>query len=503
MLVGKRCRLFFVVIILQVYALYAADKCNPFFAMGTGIVDKNHTTPEAQAKMLKELGYAGCSVDAGEGVSDMLQALDNQNLKLFALYAGIQLKEGKTTYEEQLQDNIKLLKDRKTIIWLYVAGTRPDEPALETDSPVVAAIREIAALAQQSGLKVALYPHSGFYMDRMTDAVRLVKESSMDNVGVTFNLCHWLKVEGDGNLEAVLETAMPYLYLVTVNGADSDGEDWKTLIQTLDSGTFNIDGLLWALRVRNFSAPIGLQHYGIEGDAAQNLEKSMNGWNILCEKIEQNTIEILSSTAALDSWQPPIGDWLVVGNSYQDRSDTGRLAWEAGAKAVVNGENGNTCHLFSKHEHGDVQAHIEFMVPKGSNSGVYFQGRYEIQVFDSWGVQNPQHSDCGGIYQRWVEAENRGFEGRPPRVNAAGKPGEWQSFDVLFRAPRFDTNGQKIANALFVKVIHNGIVIHENQEVTGPTRAAAFDDEQPLGPLMLQGDHGPVAYRNIFIRSLR
>ena len=73
---------------------------------------------------------------------------------------------------------------------------------------------------------------------------------------------------------------------------------------------------------------------------------------------------------------------------------------------------------------------------------------------------------------------------------------------MVFRAPRFDAGGKKTANARFVKVVHNGQVIHENVEVTGPTRAAAFNDEKPHGPLMLQGDHGPVAYRNPWIKPL-
>jgi hypothetical protein len=169
---------------------------------------------------------------------------------------------------------------------------------------------------------------------------------------------------------------------------------------------------------------------------------------------------------------------------------------------MVNGPIGRTSNLMSEVEFGDVEAHVEFMVPKGSNSGVYFQGRYEIQVFDSWGVSEPKFSDCGGIYQRYDEEQKRGWEGRAPRVNASKAPGEWQTFDIVFRAPRFDAAGRKTADALFVKVTQNGIVIHENVEVTGPTRAAAFRDEKPLGPLMLQGDHGPVAYRNVRIRPV-
>jgi hypothetical protein len=154
-------------------------------------------------------------------------------------------------------------------------------------------------------------------------------------------------------------------------------------------------------------------------------------------------------------------------------------------------------------EHGDVEAQVEFCVPKNSNSGIYFMGRYEIQVLDSWGVEKPKSGDCGGIYERWKD--NQGYEGHPPRVNASKPPGEWQTFEVIFRAPRFDASGKKIQNARFIKVVHNGQVVHENVEVTGPTRAATYENvpEKSLGPIMLQGDHGPVAYRNITLKPLQ
>jgi 3-keto-disaccharide hydrolase len=200
------------------------------------------------------------------------------------------------------------------------------------------------------------------------------------------------------------------------------------------------------------------------------------------------------------TWRDNDGNWIIVGQAKMDPADPKRIATNPGQGVLVNGLVGRTKNIFSKLEHADVEAHVEFMVPRGSNSGVYFQGRYEVQVLDSWGVKKPKHSDCGGIYQRW--ANGRGFEGHPPKVNASLKPGEWQTFDVVFLAPRFDAQGNKTANAKFVKVIHNGKVVHENVEVTGPTRAAAFADEKPLGPLMLQGDHGPVAYRNIQIKPL-
>lgn len=209
------------------------------------------------------------------------------------------------------------------------------------------------------------------------------------------------------------------------------------------------------------------------------------------------TIE-LPMSAGLESFREPLGKWHAVGTASMDPVRQQRITTEPGEGVIFN--QGRTSNLLTKMEHGDVELHIEFMVPQKSNSGVYFQGRYEIQVFDSWGVEEPQHSDCGGIYQRWVDG--KGFDGHPPRSNASRKPGEWQTLDVVFRAPRFDAEGNKSANARFVSVIHNGIVVHENVELTGPTRSATFNDEKPLGPLMLQGDHGPVVYRNIRLKPL-
>ena len=214
---------------------------------------------------------------------------------------------------------------------------------------------------------------------------------------------------------------------------------------------------------------------------------------------EQPWIELLKS-GDLSAWRAPTGEWRVAGNVAKNPQDERRLAIQDGSGIVVNGDKGRTNNLLTKQEFGDIEAHVEFMVPAKSNSGVYFMGRYELQVYDSFGVAKDQYPgiECGGIYPRWVN--NQRLEGHSPRVNASLPPGQWQTFDVTFRAPRFDTSGKKVKNAVFVRVVHNGQVIHENVEVTGPTRAASFNDEKPTGPLMLQADHGPVAYRNLRIR---
>ena len=203
----------------------------------------------------------------------------------------------------------------------------------------------------------------------------------------------------------------------------------------------------------------------------------------------------------LSGWKKPTGDWQTAHSVSLDSANNKKFAIEPGPGVLVNGPKGTTSNLLTEMEHGDVEAHVEFVVPKASNSGVYFMGRYEIQVLDSWGVKQLKYGDCGGVYGSCSDPKPD-FKGRPPSVNASKPPGEWQTFDIIFRAPRFDANGKKTENAKFIKVVHNGTVIHENVEVPRPTCAAHWLDEKPKGPLMLQGDHGPVAYRNLTLKPL-
>jgi hypothetical protein len=180
-----------------------------------------------------------------------------------------------------------------------------------------------------------------------------------------------------------------------------------------------------------------------------------------------------------------------------------RLAGQPAPSGVMmNSPQGKTNNLVTEWKHGDIELYAEFMIAKGGNSGVYLQGLYEIQIFDSFGATEPMKtSDGGGIYHRWIE--NKGVGGSAPRVNASRRPGEWQSYQAWFRAPRFDGVGKKTENARFLRVLNNGVLVQENVECEGPTRAHMNLPEAPLNPLMLQGDHGPVAFRNIYWRPLR
>jgi hypothetical protein len=177
------------------------------------------------------------------------------------------------------------------------------------------------------------------------------------------------------------------------------------------------------------------------------------------------------------------------------------LAKESPGDRILNGVQGKAKNLVTADKFGDVELYLEFLIPKESNSGVYLQGLYEVQVFDSYGKASVNTSDGGAIYHRWID--NKPVGGSPPKVNASRPPGQWQSYHVWFRAPRFDTSGKKTQDARFEKVLYNGIVVQENFSVEGGTRSHMNIPEAAANPLMLQGDHGPVAYRNIYVRPLR
>jgi hypothetical protein len=220
----------------------------------------------------------------------------------------------------------------------------------------------------------------------------------------------------------------------------------------------------------------------------------------------QNNVYTLTDLSLndLSAFRTPSKNWQVVANAKGSFNDT-NLQTVAGTGVLANlytqeFQYKPEANLFSALEHGDMYLEMDFMLPKGSNSGIYFQSRYEVQLYDSWNVKKLEVKDCGSIYERWDEKRpegKKGYEGRTARVNASFAPATWQHLEVLFQAPKFDANGKKIAPAKFVKVVLNGVIIHENTIVTGATRSAAADDEKPLAPLMIQGDHGQVFFKNI------
>jgi hypothetical protein len=177
-------------------------------------------------------------------------------------------------------------------------------------------------------------------------------------------------------------------------------------------------------------------------------------------------------------------EW-VVGKATLDENNPAKLV----VTKAASGDLINPLHagdLYTEQKVGDGTLEVELMIPKGSNSGVYVMGEYEIQILDSLGKEKVGPGDMGGLYS--IAA---------PRVNACKKPGEWQKLVIKYLAPRFDESGRKTASFKLVKVTLNGALIHENVEARGPTPGGLTGKEAATGPLLFQGDHGAVVFRSV------
>ncbi len=257
----------------------------PFFAFDNGTGGQAVPFAE-QAKMLKELGYDGIAYSGTRRIPEMLRALDSQGLKMLSIYVGANVDPGAPPYDAGLPAAIGELKGRDVQIWLFVLGKGPAGEA--ADQRAADIVRELAELAEPAGLRVALYPHVGFYVARVEDALRVVRRVGRKNVGVCFNLCHFLRLEDAQHLEARLAQARPHLLAVSINGADAGPPGqlgWDRLIQTLDRGTFDVGRVLKALKRLDYRGPIGLQCYAIPGDRRENLRRSIEAWRKLVAQV--------------------------------------------------------------------------------------------------------------------------------------------------------------------------------------------------------------------------
>jgi len=193
----------------------------------------------------------------------------------------------------------------------------------------------------------------------------------------------------------------------------------------------------------------------------------------------------------LTGWRPAAGKestW-KIGTAALDPSDPTKLVVKPGGNELATNDKG--VNLYTLEEFTDCVLELEFMLSKNSNSGIKMMNLYEIQLLDSFGKPAPTATDCGAVYKE-----------SPPKVNASRQPGEWQKLLIDFRAPRFDASGKKVANAKFVRVVLNDQVIQENFEIAHGTNVPKTTPEHPRATLFLQGDHGPVAFRNIRITRL-
>ena len=255
---------------------------NPFFIFDNGTGRDDKVPLEQQADMVKRAGFDGIGFTGSARIPEFLAILDARGLKMFSTYIAAHVDHDPPDFDPGLPEAIRQLKGRDTVIWLNVQGKA------SSDEPAVAVVRKIADLAAESGLKVVLYPHVTFYVERIQDALRIREKVNRPNVRVSFNMAHFLAIGDEAKLDQVLKEAMPYLELVSINGADHEGDwrggDWSRLIQTLDRGSFDVRGLVEKLRRLGYKGPIGLQCYKVPGDIEENMKRSMAAWKSMGAK---------------------------------------------------------------------------------------------------------------------------------------------------------------------------------------------------------------------------
>lgn len=249
----------------------------PFFAFDNG-VGRGVWSATRQAETVKNLGYDGIHFNYinPKDFATKLAACRAADVPIHAVYIYTFVDQPGKSYDPGIKEMIRSLKGSESIIWM----TLRDGVRGKQDAEAAGVVREIAALAAESGLKVSLYPHAGFYVATAEDAVRIAKAVDLPNVGVTVNLCHELFAGNGDRLAEVVKTSAPYLNLVSINGASpipgKGSKAWDTL--PLGSGTFDTDAFLRLVRDTGYRGPIGHQFYAVAGDDMRKLSLAIESW---------------------------------------------------------------------------------------------------------------------------------------------------------------------------------------------------------------------------------
>ena len=247
-----------------------------FFVFDNGLTDIK--SAGEQAALLQELGYDGICTRPQNGNQELLTAMDRHDIKVIATYVSIPALGDGRSIPSDIEDHIRELKTRGTMVWLNILNKDAGDEA------TVSTIRRVCDVATGNGLEVVLYPHVGCKTSTSAECERLRKLAGRPNLGVSFSLCHFLCQNDAAELEATLKALAPHLKLVQISGADElppGRPDWKRLIQPLGQGTFDMARIIRALDEMGYKGPVNLQCYQINQPARQHLATSIEAWKKL------------------------------------------------------------------------------------------------------------------------------------------------------------------------------------------------------------------------------
>lgn len=263
--------------------LPASEKTPPkFYAYCIEVgVPKVKARPLAeQAKLLRELGYDGIGLPLAltEELEANLKTLDDAGLQAFMFWASVNVNPAKTTVcDPKLLAAIRKLKGRPATISVLLGGLKAGDP--QGMEPAVKTLRELGDAAAEAGVRISIYNHVNNWTESVPFVIQVVRKASHPQVGFNFNLCHWLKVDGEKDYRPLLRENAAKLFCVTINGAQRDAKTWTNgLIQPLDKGDFDNRVLLATLAEIGYRGPVGLMCYGVPDEPRDHLTRSMNVW---------------------------------------------------------------------------------------------------------------------------------------------------------------------------------------------------------------------------------
>ncbi|MGD1891524.1 MAG: sugar phosphate isomerase/epimerase family protein [Cyclobacteriaceae bacterium] len=275
-------------------AAYGQVLDNPLFVFNNGVKDSVYDTVEEQMKLLLDNGYPGMEKQGLDNFDEVYQALLNNNLKLYTIYVNINLDNPQQPYDPRLEEVFKKISGTDAMPWFFVTSQQYPPSSAEYDTLAVPILQRVADLAQQYNIRVMLYPHRNFWIEKVEDAIRVAHQVNRRNLGITFNLCHYLancynqKVNPTEQLSELAKAAKPYLFAISLNGADTTPTDpsdiWASFIQPLGEGSFDTYAFLKTFLDLGFKGPVGLQCYSIDQDKAVHLKKSQQTWGAYQER---------------------------------------------------------------------------------------------------------------------------------------------------------------------------------------------------------------------------
>jgi len=491
---------------------------NPIFIFNNGLNKEGlpFIPYNEQASMLKQYGFDGIEHREISGILELKEALDKQGLKIYADYVKLDI-DLKEPYPPEWKQVIPKLKGTGIILWMYIHSEKFNPSDEAADALIVPIMQELADFAKPYGLKLAIYHHNGFLVEKAEDSFRLAKKVDRENVGSVLNLCHYLKTDSEENLERVIDMTLPKLFAVSICGADGGNTKsmtWERLIQPLGKGTFDTYRLVEILADKGYEGPIGLQCYSLHGAPETYMKSSGEVWKSYKQKYA-TPVNSISSEEKKEGWE-----LLFDGKSTKNWRGVNKKSFPVTGWNIENGEliacaeggaeSGNGGDVITKKEYGKFILKWEWqMFTKGGNSGVKYFVQEGVGTNNGYGF---------GLEYQLLDDKNH-----PWMIEGKMKPNDFHTLGSLYEmysaSPEKRPSPLGLWNESMIvcsgdHVEHwlNGAKILEFDRSSADLKAkiavSKFKDIAcygilPEGHILLQ-DHGSIIhFRNIKIKQLR